>query len=1307
MASRDVGRHVKLTGNVMSGNSCLRRSSARTLSATVTPLSHARFTQRDRSGSLARMTAVEPGPEAYACLRREYARRRRLYLRMLASEHLDLDLSKEANRRLTPATRRKYLIDRVVGDGNLSKAWARLRVPPSRDWQDRITPPNKAAKDDRVRKKATLWTDDPIKREEGLWPPATEDVNVVSARLAIASMEWSDLSESLDNDEDEPWTAPPFPPPITVRLLGPGERARAKQLVWFLADLGIKQMAGGDTKGKDIKEVLLARVSRIVVDAADILALAAAPHLQVIDPITGAPIQQPDVMVTQITPLIAQVKPGLQAFLDTLDKPVQPPASEERAGFISRWLGAFPGVDPSLLVDEFGLEHSRVLLELRRLCPKTKDIARIVDLHAWIAMLAQQPLRVSLPALSDLLSFNGEPSWSLISFSWILTQTDLTFVSPASAPAEALADEDDFLYRSMTCQRGHADPGWRWPAKDPAFPYWWSAILSRHCAEHLMALKETADFHSTDLLRFCYLFELFGPTPDERVPRYVADCIKASLLYFKYWFDEPPATGNKGHEMTFWSENHQILFHSSEFLVGQLFPEDVFPRSGTTDDGKPVTGAEHLRRGQKRVEQWLDRRLAFGFSEWNAPGYYNEDFPPVLNIVDFSREERLSTKAAMVADLLVFDLARNTCLGSFGVTAGRAYFEHKAYGWEQSIGETIEVLFGTRGDHLGKENAAIALATSTKYQVPDALLAIGRDRLLSDRLKPMEFRARTSINTDEARSVGVGFETADDAAFWWGCGAYFAEATMELTRAIAGRYHNLDSSDPPGLLFKFDIIGGILETLLLDTAEIVAGGVLGAASTLLSMAPFPVNLVAGVGYLTSMSLTIEGLVSLLEDLAGMIKNGIEVAWDAITGQDPPKPEIPRAALIRAWEAMLTQFNAGNILDRANLYTYAIGDAMLSSVQNHHGTEISFQKQPWLASLGLDACVWTNAPMDPGGSVGSAGWDIFKHLATGQASKALGDAAGLAGIGLDDIKEEGLRDWGGSICLPKVVQHRGAAIIAYDFPGQRSDFSATYTHAWFPCEFFDEVLPAPENEDWLPARDGGGTWVFGRKDDGYVALCSARTVHWLRDERFDGDPDPASPGATLGQGRFTSTELRAEDGSNIWVCAIGSRTQFGSFEAFTAAINKAYLNFSGVGAVGQLECTFDMPAAEGTDEPGFRWELFFDDDEAHLNGDVRLLDAYPRFEGRYVEGKTPGRVEWQETSYRITHPITGLWVSHDTTAVRREPGPSQECRLIARPKQSMLNARAAVALRAPPPARPSSPGPIRPSRARRFRLEPDA
>ena len=120
--------------------------------------------------------------------------------------------------------------------------------------------------------------------------------------------------------------------------------------------------------------------------------------------------------------------------------------------------------------------------------------------------------------------------------------------------------------------------------------------------------------------------------------------------------------------MTFWSENHQVLFASCEYLAGQLWPDREFQHADGAGDKHD--GAWHRDRARKWLHRWLDQRMKLGFSEWNAPGYYNEDLPPLLNVADFCRDAEIASMARTVIDLMVFDLARFTCQGNFGVTAG-------------------------------------------------------------------------------------------------------------------------------------------------------------------------------------------------------------------------------------------------------------------------------------------------------------------------------------------------------------------------------------------------------------------------------------------------------------------------------------------------------------------------------------------------------------------------------------------------------------------------------------------------------------
>ena len=801
-----------------------------------------------------------------------------------------------------------------------------------------------------------------------------------------------------------------------------------------------------------------------------------------------------------------------------------------------------------------------------------------------------------------------------------------------------------------------------WPPYSRVGVYWWRAVIKHHCIEQCLALNETADFHSTDLIRLLRLFP-----NDPRVPDYVATDATLALRYFKYWLDEPPAKDGKGAdkaEMTMWSENHQILFAQSQLLAGLLLNDQSFPRAGNDPTtGQLRTGASHVREAVPRVERWLDNRLRFGFSEWNAPGYYNEDFPALFNLVDFSNADdpaggdgatrdalnRIRVKAAMVLDIMVFDCARYTCRGSFGTAAGRAYWEHKCYGWEQSIGNTIEILFGTRGDFKDGEPAAVALATST-YDVPEALLGIGLDRQVVDRQEPFVDRSRVSISFDEASQWSIGFDSEDDIVFWWGNEAYFDD-TLDGTKRVVQAHDNLHLSDPFKLLFA--VPGGWLLRFIIDLASATVDAVQAAAGIALVVAlPFPLDLIA---------LGAEG-GSIFDGVVGFFKDlwdGIKHVWNAIFDPDAnDTPSIPDIVVQQILEKLLVAFNQGTVLTRANLYAFSNGDAMLSSVQNHLPGLTAFQKHPWQANLGCEACVWTSARFatpDLGSFIAGAE-EFVGSIAGLHVHEALLELAAPTLISSplvdrDPFGHDGPNYWTGSFTLPLIVQHESAAIIAYDVSTEKRNFSGASTHAWFPKAQFDG---APEKVD-----QSGGTWFFAYKDSfdpvgggrlgsGYVALFSAVEADWTNEAGNN----------------WNDKEIMVNAGSNVWICLIGNETQFGSYETFKRETLAAYLNVSGVGSLNGIECSFDIPRANAPDGRSPRLELFYGDRRGRFAGDDLQLDEFPRFENRYTTQLVPVRpaasglrpqvegfasqpgISFGSRGYTFTHPPTGLTLDHD-------------------------------------------------------------
>jgi hypothetical protein len=80
--------------------------------------------------------------------------------------------------------------------------------------------------------------------------------------------------------------------------------------------------------------------------------------------------------------------------------------------------------------------------------------------------------------------------------------------------------------------------------------------------------------------------------------------IRQVLFNFRYWWDEPGE-----NSMCYWSENHQILFASAEYLIGQKFPNAQFPNSG-------LTGTQHMEKARERIMDWLQMRWDCGFIEF-------------------------------------------------------------------------------------------------------------------------------------------------------------------------------------------------------------------------------------------------------------------------------------------------------------------------------------------------------------------------------------------------------------------------------------------------------------------------------------------------------------------------------------------------------------------------------------------------------------------------------------------------------------------------------------------------------------------
>ncbi len=174
--------------------------------------------------------------------------------------------------------------------------------------------------------------------------------------------------------------------------------------------------------------------------------------------------------------------------------------------------------------------------------------------------------------------------------------------------------------------------------------------------ERINRRGDCSDFYLVGLLGMMHRH-----SKDVLVPREVRKPLEECILNFRYWMDEP---GDDA--MCFWSENHQILFHTCEILAGQLYPERVFTNNG--QDGR-----WHREKGERMALSWLLKRGQGGFREWDSNCYFEQDILALSHLADLAENTAVAELAAVVLDKMLFTIAINSFRGTFGSTHGRTY----------------------------------------------------------------------------------------------------------------------------------------------------------------------------------------------------------------------------------------------------------------------------------------------------------------------------------------------------------------------------------------------------------------------------------------------------------------------------------------------------------------------------------------------------------------------------------------------------------------------------------------------------------
>ena len=258
---------------------------------------------------------------------------------------------------------------------------------------------------------------------------------------------------------------------------------------------------------------------------------------------------------------------------------------------------------------------------------------------------------------------------------------------------------------------------------------------------------------------------------------------------------------------------------------------------------------------------------------------------------------------------------------------------------------------------------------------------------------------------------------------------------------------------------------------------------------------------------------------------------------------------------QVWNWQVEQY--GRIVDRnidchgmteVHIHTYRTAHYMLSCAQSYRSGKPGYQQHPWQATLGIDAVVFTNHP------------------------------------GSEDERARP-NYWAGNGILPRAAQHENVLVCIHHLP---EDDRFPFSHAYFPRDAFDEVIER-------------GNWVFGRKGEGYIGLCSQHPLRWLEDRHDEAHP---------------VIELRADAPTNAWIVEMGDEERWGDLSSFAEAVSGSHVGASG------LNLSYDSPTV-GLVEFGWHGPL-------RVEGEQVQIHDYPRFDNPYCQAEFGAR------QYAIRH-----------------------------------------------------------------------
>jgi len=285
--------------------------------------------------------------------------------------------------------------------------------------------------------------------------------------------------------------------------------------------------------------------------------------------------------------------------------------------------------------------------------------------------------------------------------------------------------------------------------------------------EYIDGQYDCSDFRYVNLMRILHEYH-------DRIPEEVMQRIEKTLFDFRYWWDDPGE-----NSMCYWSENHQILFASAEYLVGKMYPDQVFASSG-------LTGKQHMEKARVRMMDWLEMRWKYGFIEFNSEVYYKEDIGALMNLIDYADDDEIVAKCKIIMDLLMYDVAVQNINTMMVSGSGRAYEGNRKGGPRVTLGGVTNYFWGDGSPiHSGMVHS---MMYSDNYDLPGVLAEIARDT------NTVIIKQNNGLDLIDLEAEGFGKDDNKSMMMQWGMEAF---TNPEIIRNSLShiRQHNMFSNE--------------------------------------------------------------------------------------------------------------------------------------------------------------------------------------------------------------------------------------------------------------------------------------------------------------------------------------------------------------------------------------------------------------------------------------------------------------------------------------------------------------------------------